>query len=141
MTSLTFGRKLAPLLTFRGQFLVSDARIRSNSKAMYTVFLHGLIDAGSWMHAPALLRSPWINAELESLNDPVLGYTIERLWGVIMRCSNRHVAKCSPSLLGSYIRSVWFGQKVTFEDVRCLDDSARDLRNRLRDTTTMQSIT
>jgi hypothetical protein len=108
---------------------------------MYAVLLQGLIDAGSWMHAHALLRSPWINAESDSLDDPALGCTLEHLWGVIMRCSNRYVAKRSPSLHGSYIRSVWFGQKVTVEDVQCLDDSARDLRNRLRDTTSMQSFT
>jgi hypothetical protein len=116
-----------PLLTFRGQFLVSDARIRSNSKTMYAVLLHGLVDDRSWMHAPALLRSPWVNAESDSVVDPVFGYTLERLWGVIMRCSNRHVADRSPSLLGSYMRSVWFGQKVAFEDVQCLDDDSKDL--------------
>jgi hypothetical protein len=118
------------LLTFRGQFIVSDARVRSNSKAMYAGLSHDLIDAGSWMHAPALLRSPWVNADSDSLEDPVFGYTLERLWGVIMRCSNRYVAKSSPSLLGSYIRSAWFGQKVPFEDLQCLDDDAGDLRYR-----------
>lgn len=112
------------LLTFRGQFLVSNARIRSNSEAMYAELLRGLNDAESWMHAPALLRSPWVDAESDSLEDPVFGYTLERLWGVIMRCSNKHSADRNPSLLGSYIRSVWFEQKVPLGDVQCLDDDS-----------------
>lgn len=110
------------LLTFRGQFLASDTRIRSNRKALYVILLQGLIDAESWMHAPEMLRSPWDGANLDSVEDPVFGYTLERLWGVIMRCSNENIADRSPSLLGSFIRSAWFGQKVPLEDVQCLDD-------------------
>jgi hypothetical protein len=110
-----------PVLTFRGQFLVSSARIRGNDKAVYSELLDMLLYPTSWMHAPEILRSPWTSNSEVSLVDPVFGYTLERLWGFIMRCSNDRVAFRSPSLLGSYIRSVWFGQKVPFEDVQCLD--------------------
>ena len=68
----------------------------------------------------------WVDAELNPLVDPVFGYTLERLRGIIMRCSDRHIAHRSPSLLGSYVRSVWFGQKVAIEDGQCLDHDSRD---------------
>jgi hypothetical protein len=110
-----------PVLTFRGQFLVSSARVRGNDKAVYSELLDKLLDLTSWMHAPEILRSPWTSNSEVSLVDPVFGYTLERLWGVIMRCSNDRVAFRSPSLLGSYVRWVWFGHKVPFEDVQCLD--------------------
>jgi hypothetical protein len=110
-----------PMLTFRGQFLVSSARIRGNGRAMYSELQDKLLDLTSWMYAPELLTSPWTGSSEVSLIDPVFGYTLERLWGVIMRCSNDRIAFRSPSLLGSYVRSVWFGQKVPFEDVQCLD--------------------
>jgi hypothetical protein len=112
-----------PVLTFRGQFLVSGARVRGNDKAVYSDLLNSLIDPTSWMHAPEISTSPWTSNSEVSLVDPVFGYTLERLWGVIMRCSNDRVAFRSPSLLGSYVRSVWFGQKVPFEDVQCLDSA------------------
>lgn len=110
-----------PVLTFRGQFLVSSARIRGNDKAVYSELLDQLLDSTSWMYAPVSLRSPWTGSREVSLVDPAFGYTLERLWGVIMRCSNDRIAFQSPSLLGSYVRSVWFGQNVPFEDVQCLD--------------------
>jgi hypothetical protein len=112
-----------PVLTFRGQFLVSSARIRGNDRAKYSELLDKLFDSTSWMYAPEVLRSPWTGSREVSLVDPVFGYTLERLWGVIMRCSNDKIAFRSPSLLGSYVRSVWFGQKVPFEDVQCLDSA------------------
>jgi hypothetical protein len=114
-----------PVLTFRGQFLASNTRIRSNDRDMYAKLLSDLVNAESWMHAPELLQSPWVDAESDSLVDPVFGYTLERLWGVIMRCSDSHIAAQSPSLLGWYMRSVWFGQKVPIEDVQCLDGHTR----------------
>lgn len=114
------------VMTFRGQFLASSARIRSNSKVFYAELLEDLVDPTSWMHTPALLQSPWLGAESDSLVDPVFGYTLERLWGVLMRCSKTDIAGRSPSLLGSYIRSIWFGQKVAMEDVQCLDHDSKD---------------
>lgn len=114
-------------LTFRGQFIVSDTRIRSNSKSMYAGLLHDLQDAGSWIHSPAMMQSPWNNARQDSVEDPTFGYTLERLWGFIMHCSDKDVADRNPSLLGSYIRSVWFGQRFPSRDVQCLDDDSKDL--------------
>lgn len=61
------------------------------------------------MHDPLLLQSPWDNVETESLVDPVFGYTLERLWGLVMHCSDQHMADWSPSLAGSYILSACFG--------------------------------
>lgn len=110
------------VFTFRGQFLVSGVKTRGNEKALYVGLLHQLLDPGSWMHAPAFSRSPWTGGKPDSLADPIFGYTLERLWGVIMRCSNDKLAYGSPSLLSSSIRSVWFSQKFPYENVQCLDE-------------------
>lgn len=75
----------------------------------------------SWMHTKKALQSPWVGTQSDSLVDPVFGYTLERLWGMIMHCSNSRIAERGPSLLGSYVRSRWFGQKVPLEDVQCMD--------------------
>lgn len=112
------------VMTFRAQFLASRARIRSNDRAFYVQLLQDMQDRKSWMHMPKALRSPWVGAQSDSLVDPVFGYTLERLWGTIMRCSNSRIAERSPSLLGSYVRSVWFGQMVALEDVQCVDREA-----------------
>jgi hypothetical protein len=109
------------VLTYRGQFVVSGARIRGKEKALYVELLHELLDVGSWMHSPKYTHSIWSGSASDSLADPVFGYTLERLWGIIMQCSDDNVAYRSPSLLGSYVRSVWFGQTLPVEDIQCLD--------------------
>jgi hypothetical protein len=111
------------VLTYRGQFVVSGARIRGHEKALYVELLHGLLDVGSWMHSPKYTHSIWTGSASDSLADPAFGYTLERLWGIIMQCSDDNVAYRSPSLLGSYVRSVWFGQTLPVEDVQCLDNA------------------
>lgn len=109
------------VLIFRAQSLASSARIRGNDRAIYSELLDKLLDSTSWMYATEVLRSPWTASREVSLAYSVFGYALERLWGVVMRCSNDRLAFRSPSLLGSYARSVWFGQKVPIEDVQCLD--------------------
>jgi hypothetical protein len=78
------------------------------------------------MHVLALLQSPWVSAESDSLVYPMFGYTLERLWRVNRRCFDGQIASRSPSLLGTQIRSVRFGQKVAIEDVQCLGHDSQD---------------
>lgn len=111
------------VLTYRGQFIASAARIRGNGKRLYTELSTELLDVNSWMHAPPYTQSPWAGSP-DSLVNPTFGYTLERLWGVIMQCSNENLAYRSPSLLASYIRSVWFGQTFPLADVQCLDTAS-----------------
>ncbi|KAM0716918.1 hypothetical protein Q7P37_006770 [Cladosporium fusiforme] len=111
------------VLTYRGQFIASGARIRGNDKSLYENMLRELQDPSSWMHTDEFTNSPWNQGirPHDSLNSPVFGYTLERMWGVVMQCSNSRVAARNPSLLGAYLHSVWFGQKFPLEDVQCLD--------------------
>jgi len=109
------------ILTFRGQFLASAARIRGNNKSLYEQLLGGLLGMSSWMHQPEYIEKGLTAGNTDSLIDPAFGYVLERLWGEIMGCSSARIAHRSPSLLSSYVRSVWFGQKFPREDVQCLD--------------------
>lgn len=111
------------VLTYRGQFIASGARIRGNDKSLYEGMLRELQDPESWMHSEQFTNSPW-NRDIrpaDSLKSPVFGYTLERMWGVMMQCSNARVASRNPSLLGAYVHSAWFGEKFPLEDVQCLD--------------------
>ena len=109
------------ILTFRGQFLASATRIRNNSRATYEQLLSDLSNMQSWMHDPTHFESGLTAGRPDSLTDPASGYVLERLWGEIMGCSEARVAFRSPSLLASYIHSVWFGRKFAAGDVQCLD--------------------
>lgn len=109
------------VLTYRGQFLASAARIRGNTKLLYEQLLDGLLDLNSWMHQPEYIERGLTAGEPDSLADPAFGYVLERLWGEILGCFGDRIAYRSPSMLSSYVRSVWFGQNFPLADVQCLD--------------------
>lgn len=112
------------ILTYRGQFLVSAARLRGNDRKSYEQLLKDLLDLGSWMHEPEYIEPGITNGNPDSLADPAYGYVLERLWGEILGCSDPRHAYRSPSMLASYVRSVWFGRRFPTEDVQCLDRTA-----------------
>ena len=109
------------VLTYRGQFIVSGARIRGNEKAMYESLLHDFRDSASRKHQFEDIEDPWKESEKDSLENPVFGFTLERMWGVLMQCSELRIGYWSPSLLSSYLRSAWLGGRFPLENVQCLD--------------------
>jgi hypothetical protein len=109
--------------TFRGQFIASGARIRANGKDVYENLLRDLTDPESEMHAPKFTESIWHSAEhqQDSLNNPVFGFTLERLWGVIMQCSEPRVGHQSPSQDAVSVRPQWLAGGFRYDDAQCLD--------------------
>lgn len=105
------------VLTYRGQFLASAARIRGNDKSLYGQLPDGLLDMSSWMHQPEYIERGLTTGTPDFLTDPAFGYVLERLWSGIMGCSSARVAYQSPSLLSSHVRSIWSGQKSPLADV------------------------
>lgn len=94
------------VLIYRGQFIVSGSRIRSNERRLYNELLTELLALESWMHRSEYSRDPWTDGGADTHTNPAFGYVLERLRGIIMQCSNDDVANRNPSLLASYVRSV-----------------------------------
>lgn len=80
------------LATYKGQFLASAARIRGVDKKIYEELLAAMRDARSWAHT-----RPYVDGKVDEMSAPVLGYTIERIWGVLLQCSSVAAAWQCPS--------------------------------------------
>ncbi|KAK6000035.1 hypothetical protein QM012_004023 [Aureobasidium pullulans] len=100
------------LLSYKGQFVASAARLRANDKALYEGLMKALEEPESWAHQPDYLQG-----RPDSLNAPYFGYTLERLWSVILQCSEERIAALCPTLLSGTRRG---GSK---EDCQCFDSS------------------
>jgi hypothetical protein len=98
------------LLSYKGQFVASAARVRANERAMYERLRDALQEPDSWAHGQEYLQG-----RPDSLNAPYFGYTLERLWAVIMQCSDERIAALCPTLLSGTRRG---GSKA---DCQCLD--------------------
>jgi hypothetical protein len=98
------------LLSYKGQFVASAARVRANEKAMYERLRDALQEPDSWAHSDEYLQD-----RPDSLNAPYFGYTLERLWSVIMQCSDEQIAALCPTLLSGQRRG---GSKA---DCQCMD--------------------
>lgn len=108
-------------LTYRGQFIVSAARIRGNDPVVYQNLLQQLRDPDSDLHSEEYTTSRWHRDQTDTLNDPVFGYTLERMWGVLMQCSNLRVGYWSPSSFAVWVRPVWLAGGFAVDDAQCLD--------------------
>lgn len=102
------------LLSYKGQFIASARRIRGVRKEVYEKLLDALDDENSWAH-----REDYLKGREDSLNAPFFGFTLERLWNVLMQCWDMDIAWKCPTLL-SGTRSG--GNKG---DCQCFDDVGR----------------
>ncbi|GME35593.1 hypothetical protein GTA08_BOTSDO12126 [Neofusicoccum parvum] len=98
------------LLSYKGQFIVSAKRIRAVGRKLYEDLRTAMTDPGSWAH-----REPYLQGRKDSLNAPRFGYTMERLWSVVMQCSTEEIAWRCPTLLSRTRR----GGGIA--DCQCLD--------------------
>ncbi|EPE32259.1 hypothetical protein GLAREA_07392 [Glarea lozoyensis ATCC 20868] len=98
------------LLSYKGQFVASAKRIRGISKAMYEeLFLAVTTDEG-WRRG----RDSVGYTQLPE--NPDFGFTLERLWGLLMQCAtDSRVAVRCPSLLSGK------GLGGDVRDCQCLD--------------------
>lgn len=105
------------VMTYKGQFVASAARMRGNSKEMYQWLLQQLTNPSSTVHRPEFWNTPQNWDRVDSLQDPVFGFTLERMWGAIMQCSELRVAYRCPSLM-SGLR----GRYSPLQHCQCLDN-------------------
>lgn len=75
------------LLSYKGQFAVSAARIRGVDKSLYENMWTALVDEKSWAHQESFLRG-----RPDEMSAPDFGYTVERMWSLIFQCSRADAA-------------------------------------------------
>jgi hypothetical protein len=85
------------LLSYKGQFVVTAARIRGINKAIYTYLEQLLVNETSWTH-----QQEYLQGRKDSMSQPYFGYTMERIWNVLFQCSDMDVAWKCPSLLSGW---------------------------------------
>ncbi|RMY22295.1 hypothetical protein D0867_02803 [Hortaea werneckii] len=104
------------VLAYRGQFIVSRNRIRSNDIKAYQHLRNQLIDMNDDKHKMPYLDQNWMAGRRDRLDAPNFGFTIERMWGAIMQCSDQRIAKECPSLLAGLL-----GNRMPLGACQCLD--------------------
>ncbi|KAG4032010.1 hypothetical protein MFRU_008g03600 [Monilinia fructicola] len=110
------------ILTHGNNFIASAARIRGVGRDIWETLDDALSNPSlsrGWAHDRLKLGPGGRDAEMfgekDSLEKPHLGYTVERLWGILLGCSNQEIAWRCPSL--------WRGWRRGWEkdDCACRD--------------------
>ncbi|TVY29279.1 hypothetical protein LHYA1_G001370 [Lachnellula hyalina] len=99
------------LLSYKGQFIASARRIRGISKNIYGDLLDMITSKDGWIH-----NQTYVGGARDGPDNPYFGFTVERVWGLLMQCATdgRVAAKC-PSLLSG------MGRGGVVGDCQCLD--------------------
>jgi len=99
------------LLSYNGQFVASARRIRGVDRNIYKVLLDAITSQTGWIHDPNL-----IGDVTSTPDNPFFGFTLERIWGLLLQCGTDGVvaAKCHSLLSG-----MSYGGAVA--DCQCLD--------------------
>ncbi|KAK6338160.1 hypothetical protein TWF696_001631 [Orbilia brochopaga] len=98
-------------LSYKGQFLVSANRIRSVQKTIYEKLNRELLGEDR-------IR---LGGEEDSVDKPVLGYTLERSWGILFQCADLTGTRdMCPGLTGPGI-AIGDLRPARPEDCGCLD--------------------
>lgn len=108
------------VLTYRGQFVASAARIRGNELGTYRRWLDELRQPQGFLHTPPYTESVW-SRKNDSMSAPRIGFTLERLWGTMLQCNQRRIAHRCPSLLSPLICPPIICGKQEPGDCQCLD--------------------
>jgi hypothetical protein len=115
--SKVYGQTCKPgtpiLLAYNGQFVASARRIRGVDREIYQELLQAITSKEGWSHDKAAFGN-----SLDTPDSPIWGYTMERVWGLLLQCATdaAMAARC-PSMLSGMAK----GGDV--QDCQCLDDN------------------
>lgn len=98
------------LLSYKGQFAVSAARVRGISKTIYHDLWQAFVDKDIWAH-----QREYLQGRPDSMSAPDFGYTMERMWNLLFQCSDMSVAWKCPTLLSGHRTG------GSIEDCQCFD--------------------
>ncbi len=85
------------LLSYKGQFVVSAARIRGIDKSIYQDLWGAFANETGWAH-----QEDYVQGRKDSLSAPLFGYTVERIWNLLFQCSDMDIAWKCPTLLSKW---------------------------------------
>ncbi|KAL3419573.1 hypothetical protein PVAG01_08071 [Phlyctema vagabunda] len=100
-------------LSYKGQFIASARRIRGVKKQVYVQLLDAITSTDGWSHDRDIIGS-----RFDSPDNPFFGFTLERVWGLIMQCADKDVAVQCPSLLSG---TLGYRRGGGVEDCGCFD--------------------
>lgn len=91
------------LLTYGNNFVVTPDRIRGVGKDVWQMLYDALVNedmGNAWAHDPKKLPRLEVGSigVIDSLEEPYLGHTVERLWAILMQCSTYEIAWKCPSI-------------------------------------------
>ncbi|PVH97692.1 hypothetical protein DM02DRAFT_673924 [Periconia macrospinosa] len=87
------------LLSYKGQFVASAKRIRGIDKAIYADIREAFVNPNSWAH-----QEEYLQGRKDSMSAPVFGYTVERIWNLLLQCNDMEVAWKCASLCRKFIK-------------------------------------
>ncbi|TEY78718.1 hypothetical protein BOTCAL_0046g00400 [Botryotinia calthae] len=82
------------LLSYKGHFVASANRIKGIPLGIYEELLGAITSTTGWSHNESIIGN-----NFDRPNAPYFEYTIERLWNLLLQCSNLRIATMCPSLL------------------------------------------
>jgi len=107
------------LLTYGNTFVASVGRIRGMGKDVWQMLYDALMNedlGNAWIHDKDRLPAKGgLYTEDDSVEKPYFGYTMERLWGILLQCSNEEIAWRCPNILRGWRRA---GNRA---DCGCID--------------------
>lgn len=103
-------------LSYKGQFVASARRIRGIEKNIYEGLLKTITSVDGWSHNSTVIGDMRGGTGEDSPNNPYFGFTVERVWSLLMQCATEPLVavKC-PSLLSG------MSAGGSVEDCQCLD--------------------
>ncbi len=105
------------LLSYKGQFVASAQRIRGIERRNYGGLLRTITSVDGWSHNQTVIgHGEGGVTGADSPSNPHFGFTVERVWSLLMQCATNPVVtnKC-PSLLSG------MGVGGSVADCQCLD--------------------
>ncbi|GAB7340689.1 hypothetical protein MBLNU457_7078t1 [Dothideomycetes sp. NU457] len=104
------------LLSYKGQFIASAARIRGVDRKVYADLQQLFTDENSYVHSKEYLSMDSdLTGTKDRMSQPVFGFSMERLWSSLMQCDDVELARRCPSLLSGWRTG---GSR---SDCQCLD--------------------
>ncbi|RDW95111.1 hypothetical protein BP5796_00874 [Coleophoma crateriformis] len=92
------------IITHGNNFVASASRIRGLKKDVWETLYSAISNedlSNAWAHDKVKVGAAWgmmIDGHKDTLQKPFLGHTIERLWAILLQCSNRDVAWKCPNM-------------------------------------------
>jgi hypothetical protein len=108
------------VLTYRGQFIASAARLRGNAVEAYRRVLDELRDPRGRLHTAPYTNGRWSVKE-DSMAAPRVGFSLERTWGVMLQCNERKMAERCPSMASRALCPESLCRVASLEECQCLD--------------------